>query len=271
MGSDCHDYIIGDPIISPLAHEAYFSEKIIQLPSYQANDNRIIPPPTTKSREDYGLPSDAFVFCSFNANYKITPSVFSTWMCILKSIPKSVLWLHCKNEIAITNLRNVATAYGIREDRLIFARTVPYDEHLSRHRLADLFLDTTPYNAGATASNALYCGLPLVTLAGRTFASRYGASLLTALGLPELITHDTEDYIAQCVRIATDRAYHAELKTKLAKNLETQLLFDTARFTASLEQAYQAIHTHYTRGQSPSHITVADLQSDNFCQSTANN
>lgn len=264
MGSDCHDYIIGDPIILPIAHESFFSEKIIQLPSYQANDNRIVPPQPKKTRADYGLPDGTFVFCSFNANYKITPFVFSLWMDILKRTPGSVLWLHCKNETAIENLRATAAASGVDRERLVFARTVPYEEHLSRHRFADLFLDTNPYNAGATASNALYNGLPLVTLAGKSFGSRYGASLLTALGLEEQIAWTPDEYVDKCIRIATDKPYHESLKARLATNLETHSLFDTARFTGNLEKAYRAIHRRQVGGLPPAHIVPADLETDNF-------
>lgn len=259
MSSDCYDYIVGDPVIAPFAHQHHFSEKIIHLPCYQANDDKLTVPATTQTRDDFGLPRDAFVFCSFNANYKITPAMFAAWMRILHLVPDSVLWLYCKRENAIANLRDAAAAHGIPDERLVFANGVPYLEHLARQRLADLFLDTTPYNAGATASNALYCGLPLVTYAGKAFCSRYGASLLTALGLPELITYSIEDYIALCARIATDGNYHAQIREKLAKNLQTQPLFNTRDFTANLEGAYRAIQARHQQGLRPDHIAVDDV------------
>ncbi|MBS1198865.1 MAG: repeat-containing protein, partial [Proteobacteria bacterium] len=259
MGSDCHDYIIGDQVMAPIEYEAHFTEKIIHLPCYQANDDKLEIPATTKSRADYDLPADAFVFCSFNANYKITPPIFAAWMQILHQVPGSVLWLHSKSETAINNLRSAAASLGISGDRLIFARTVPYLEHLARQRLADLFLDTTPYNAGATASNALYCGLPLVTLLGKSFCSRYGGSLLTALDMPELITHSIEEYVALCITIASDRIHHAKLKEKLANNLKTQPLFDTRTFTRNLEMAFRTIHTRHQQGLPPTHIGLAEM------------
>jgi predicted O-linked N-acetylglucosamine transferase (SPINDLY family) len=262
MGSRCHDYILADPVMAPIEHEAYFTEKIIQLPCYQANDDKLEVPPTVHSRADFGLPEDAFVFCSFNGNYKITPEMFSVWMRVLQQLPESVLWLHGKTETAINNLRQSAKSLGISGDRLIFARTLPYSEHLARQRLADLFLDTHPYNAGATASNALYCGLPLVTLLGRSFCSRYGGSLLTALDLPELITHSTEEYLALCIRLATDKMYHSSIKQKLESNVKDRPLFNTSVFTRNFEKAIQIVHTRHQERQHLKHITPADLLSE---------
>lgn len=258
MGSDCHDYIIGDATISPLAHESYFTEKIIQLPCYQANDDKVTIPETTKTRADVGLPENAFVFCSFNSNYKITPPIFTAWMSILHQVPDSVLWLHCKRDDVISrNLQAAAVAHGISAERLIIAPGVPYLKHLARHRLADLFLDTFPYNAGATASNALYSGLPLITYCGKSFCSRYGASLLTALNLQELITESIDDYIALSVRLARDRSLLADVKGKLARNVKEGPLFNTRAFTENLEQAYRAIHTRHRNGLKPDHIIVS--------------
>lgn len=254
MGSDCHDYIIGDPVIAPFSNQDHFSEKIIHLPCYQANDDKLVIPDTRKTRKDYDLPEEAFVFCSFNGNYKITPQMFSAWMEILRQTPDSVLWLYCK-QYAIDNLRLAAKAHGIDDSRLIFAKQVMLPEHLARQRLGDLFLDTYPYNAGATASNALYSGLPLITYLGRSFCSRYGASLLTALDLPELITHSIEDYIALSVHLATHADDYRELKEKLARNLKTRPLFNTEEFTRNLERAYCAIQSRHRQGLPTEHVS----------------
>ncbi|HWT51747.1 MAG TPA: hypothetical protein VN113_06165, partial [Caulobacter sp.] len=208
----------------------------VRLPLYQPNDALApaIPPP---SRAEAGLPDDAFVFCCFNNPAKITPETFGVWMKILKVAPTSVLWLYAGASGAEQNLRRQALEGGISPDRLVFAGPVPHAEHLARHALADLILDTWPYGAHTTASDALRMAIPVLTLPGRSFASRVGASLLTALGLPELIAADVEAYVAKAVNLATDSAALAALKERLGQAVETSAVFDPTAFARSLEAA----------------------------------
>jgi predicted O-linked N-acetylglucosamine transferase (SPINDLY family) len=204
LGAPYMDYIVADPIVIPDAQRTFFTEKVVHLPhSYQANDNRRAMSNRVFSRSDFGLPQDGFVFCCFNNNYKITPQTFDGWMRILAHVPGSVLWLIEDNALASNNLRKEAAARGIDPARLVFAARMEPDEHLARHRCADLFLDTLPYNAHTTASDALWAGLPLLTCAGGTFAGRVAASLLTNIGLPDLIASSQEDYERLAVAFAT--------------------------------------------------------------------
>jgi protein O-GlcNAc transferase len=207
------------------------------------------------SRSDCGLPSQGFVFCCFNNNYKILPGMFDCWIRILKQVNGSVLWLLDDNASASRNLRAEAVARGVSADRLVFAERVPLPEHLARHKSADLFLDTLPYNAHTTASDALWAGLPVLTCLGETFAGRVAASLLNAVGLPELIT--TRDAYEQ---VAVDLAQHPEkfttIKAKLAANRLTTPLFDTTLFTAHIEAAYTAMYERHQAGLAPDHIVV---------------
>jgi predicted O-linked N-acetylglucosamine transferase (SPINDLY family) len=190
------------------------------------------------TRADAGLPDDGFVFCCFNNNYKIAPPVFDVWMRLLRDIRGSVLWLFEDNAEALRNLRQEAERRGVSGERLVFARRVPSAEHLARHALADLFLDTLPYNAHTTASDALWAGLPLVTCTGATFAGRVATSLLHAIGLPELITSDLPAYEARARQLAAEPGELERLRAKLSKNRGTYPLFDTARFTRHLESAF---------------------------------
>jgi predicted O-linked N-acetylglucosamine transferase (SPINDLY family) len=220
------------------------------------NDTRrsIAEPGATRAGE--GLPRQGFVFCCFNNNYKITPGIFDGWMRILGRVEGSVLWLLQDNETAAANLRREATRRGIAATRLVFAARRPLPDHLARHRLADLFLDTMPCNAHTTASDALWAGLPVLTRMGATFASRVAASLLHAIGLPELVTETQEAYEATAVALATDPGALAGLKAKLASNRLTMPLFDTVRFTAHIEAAYRAMHRRYEQGLPPGEIHV---------------
>lgn len=234
------DYVIADAVTLPLGAESDWSEAVVRLPLYQPNDalGAVLPPP---SRTQAGLPGDAFVFCCFNNPSKITPATFAAWMAILKAAPESVLWLYAGAPGAAENLRAHAAAAGIAPDRLVFADPVPHADHLARHALADLVLDTWPYGAHTTASDALRMGGPLLTLPGASFASRVGASLLTALGLPELIAASEAAYIAKAVGLATDRTSLAVLKARLSKALETSGVFDPNLFARSLEAAFASM------------------------------
>jgi predicted O-linked N-acetylglucosamine transferase (SPINDLY family) len=202
------------------------------------------------------LPEDGFVFCCFNNNYKITAEVFDVWMRLLGALPGSVLWLLEDNQDARRNLEQAAAARGIAPARLVFAERMSHWDHLARHRLADLFLDTLPYNAHTTASDALWTGLPLVTCLGTTFAGRVGASLLHAVGLPELVTRSLAEYEALAFRLSTSRAELNAVRDKLARNRLTEPLFDSARFTRGIEAAYRRMFEMQQRGEAPRSFEV---------------
>jgi predicted O-linked N-acetylglucosamine transferase (SPINDLY family) len=257
MGAEYIDYLIADHIVVPDGSRALYAEKVVRLPgSYQVNDRHRTISERTFTRSELGLPADAFVFCCFNNSYKITPRTFDVWTRILRRTEGSVLWLIEDSSIAATNLRREAEARGIHPGRLVFAARTGLSEHLARHRNADLFLDTLPYNAHTTASDALWAGLPVLTLAGTAFASRVAASLLAAAGLPDLITTSSLQFEARAIELATDRAKHEEVRARLASNLETAPLFDTARFAAHLEAAYVAMFERSRAGLPPEHIDI---------------
>jgi predicted O-linked N-acetylglucosamine transferase (SPINDLY family) len=257
MGAPYMDYIVADPILIPPESREHYTEKIAYLPnSYQANDRKRRISDQEFTRAELGLPPTGFVFCCFNNNFKITPSTFDGWMRILARVEGSVLWLLEDNETAANNLRREAEARGVESGRLVFARRMALAEHLARHRLADLFIDTLPYNAHTTASDALWAGLPVLTRMGESFAGRVAASLLHAVGLPELIHATQEQYEAMAVELAGNAARLAELKDKLSRNRLTRPLFDTEQFTKHLEDAYTQMYRRHQAGLSPEHIYV---------------
>jgi predicted O-linked N-acetylglucosamine transferase (SPINDLY family) len=255
MGSPAYDYLIADAIV--IENPADYDERIVTLAgSYQPNDNRrAIAQPGT--RADHGLPNGAFVFCCFNQSYKIAPAVFAIWMRLLRTVPGSVLWLYAGNDQVAPHLRAQAQRHGIDPARLVFAGTLPQAEHLGRHVHADLFLDTFAVNAHTTASDALWAGLPVLTMAGRQFAARVGASLLHAVGLPDLVTHDPAAYEARALALATDPAALAEVRARLAANRLTHPLFDTPAFARRIEAAYATIWARHAAGLPPAAMTVA--------------
>ena len=256
-GADYMDYLIADQILIPESSRQFYTEKIVFLPdSYQVNDAKRRIAERIFTREELGLPQRGFVFCCFNNNYKIIPAIFDGWMRILMQVEGSVLWLIEDNSKAAENLRREATERGVDSDRLIFAKRMPLAEHLARHRLADLFLDTLPCNAHTTASDALWAGLPLLTLCGESFAARVAASLLHAIQLPELITTTQEEYEALAISLATNPAKLGKIRQKLEQNRLTASLFDTQRFTTHLEEAYSAMYERYQEGLSPEHIVL---------------
>ena len=258
MGAACYDYILGDPVVTPLAHAAFYSEKIVQLPhSYQVNDRQRAIAPQTPTRLEAGLSSAGFVFACFNNNYKTTPTVFGVWMRLLARVPGSVLWLLADNAETMVNLRREAEARGIAGDRLVFAGRVPLPEHLARHRLADLFLDTLPCNAHTTASDALWAGLPVLTCLGTTFAGRVAASLLTAIGLPELITSSLDAYETLAFQLATEPERLQAIRQKLLAQRDSAPLFDTPLFTAHLEKAYLQMVERHRQGLAPQDMVIA--------------
>jgi predicted O-linked N-acetylglucosamine transferase (SPINDLY family) len=230
------DYLIADRIVAP--HARAFSEKIVALPDsyFPVDTGRAIGRASTRAQA--GLPQDGFVFCSFNNNWKLTEPIFTIWMRLLKAVPASVLWLNQAGVKAKANLLQAAEKRGVEPHRLIFAQPAPLDAHLARHQLADLFLDTVPYNAHTTACDALWAGLPVLTLRGTAFAGRVAASLLSAVGLPELIAETEEDYEALALALAQGPARLSVLREKLAANRTTVPLFDTPRFARHLEAAY---------------------------------
>jgi protein O-GlcNAc transferase len=260
MGADYIDYVIADERIIARPQQDFYAEKAVCLPNtYQANnygDERFSFGKTC-TRMEAGLPETGFVFCCFNNNYKITPDIFDLWMRILKQRESSVLWLLEDNPAAAANLRKEAAARDVDPARLVFAPRMPSPEHLGRHRLADLFLDTLPYNAHTTASDALWAGLPVLTRIGETFAGRVAASLLSAIDLPELVTTSPEAYAALAVELTANPEKLAAIKDKLARNRLTTPLFDTERFTQHIEAAYMAMYARDQEGLPPEHIYVA--------------
>src|SRR5262249_39339191 len=228
MGADFIDYVIADEVVLPFDQQPFYSERIVHLPDcYQPNDRRRQIAGRTPARTEVGLPERGFIFCSFNNNWKIAPEVFDVWMRLLKAIGGSVLWLLRGNATAEQNLRKEAAARGVDPERLVFAPRIKLEDHLARHRLADLFLDTLPCNAHTTASDAFWAGLPVVTCRGKAFAGRVAASLLHAIGLPELVTSNMADYEALALTLACDPARLRDIKAKLARNRDTAPLFDT--------------------------------------------
>lgn len=258
LGAGFIDYILSDATVVPPEHRPFYTEKPVHLPgSYQPNDRGKAISDRCYTRAELGLPGDGFVFCCFNANYKILPPMFDVWMRILRSVEGSVLWLLADNAEAAANLHREATVRGIDPARLVFAPRMPLADHLARHACADLFLDTLPCNAHATASDALWAGLPLLTCIGQTFSGRVAASLLKAIGLPEMICATVAEYETTATRLATDPAALGMLKAKLANNRLTTPLFDTARYTRHLQAAYIAMHERHLAGLAPDHIAIA--------------
>ncbi|MEA2990923.1 MAG: hypothetical protein QOG83_3634 [Alphaproteobacteria bacterium] len=256
MGAPWIDYIVADPVLIPPGHEAHFSEKIIRLPnSYQPNDDKRSIGEGPR-RQACGLPDGAFVFCCFNQAFKITPEVFDEWMRLLDAAPGSVLWLLDTEPQAVATMRGEASARGVAPDRLIFAPGLPHAEHLARLRHADLALDCHPYGSHTTASDMLWAGVPLVALMGETFASRVSASILTAAGLPELITTSLDDHYRLALRLATDRAQLATLRSRVEVQRRGSALFDTPRFARDLESGLLAAFERHCRGLAPDHIAV---------------
>lgn len=252
MGSPYHQYIIGDEWTIPQDHELYYSERVLRLPCYQPNDRKRIVDTTPPQRSEHGLPEDAFVFCCFNAAHKVTRYSFERWMAILNQTPNSVLWLLDYNTETNTRLRAAAESYGVSGERLIFAKKTANPRHLARYPLADLFLDTAPYGAHTTASDALWMGVPVLTYMGRSFASRVCGSLVRAAGVPELITTSPEAFIARAVALATtDRLGLQELRQRLIANRDTCTLFDIEGLARNLEALYVQMADEYRAGALP--------------------
>ena len=252
LGAPYMDYLIADETVIPKESSQYYVEKIAYMPnSYQANDSKRVISNREFSRRELSLPEKGFVFCCFNNNYKITPQVFNCWMRILNAVEGSVLWLIEDNVFAKNNLKAQAQQRGISPDRIIFASRLPLPEHLARHRYANLFLDTLPYNAHTTASDALWVGLPVLTSEGNTFPGRVASSLLRALDLPELITHSIQGYEALAIELAKNPGKLKVIQNKLLTNRLEQSLFNTQLFTRNLEILYQKMYDRYQANLGP--------------------
>ena len=262
MGADYIDYLIADATVIPDSSKPYYTEKIVHLPnsyyptSYQVRDfNRSIKGRAV-TRTDAELPNDAFIYCCFNGHFKIALSMFDCWMRILRKVEGGVLWLLEGSPRAASNLRKEAATRGINPERLVFAKRLSLPDHLARHGLADLFLDTLPYNAHTTASDALWAGLPVLTQMGETFAGRVAASLLKAVDLPELITATPQAYENLAIELANSPEKFAAIRQKLANNRLTTPLFDTKLITRHIEAGYTAMYERYQAGLPPDHIYV---------------
>jgi predicted O-linked N-acetylglucosamine transferase (SPINDLY family) len=233
----------------------HYGEQLALLPCYQPNDRKR-PVGKKPTRAEAGLPEQGFVFCCFNQTFKITPDIFTIWVRLLQAVPNSVLWLLECNRWAKENLHKEAQAGGVDPSRLIFAPRVPIPDHLARHTLADLFLDTLPYNAHTTASDALWMGVPVVTCPGATFTSRVAGSLLHAAGLPELITSSLADYESLALKLAREPGALQALKDKLQTTRDNMPLFDMPTFARKLEQAYQHMWQRFKNGEPPASFSV---------------
>ena len=258
-GSGFFDYIIVDPIVAPQNHASFYSEQLVYMPDcYQVNNKDQIISNKSWSKADFGIPDDAFVFCCFCSKYKLDPTMFGSWMRILKKVSHGVLWLIGGNNAAEKKLKKRAQSLSINAARLVFAPPLPKDDHLARLRLADLALDTRTVNGAATTSDALWAGVPVLTLQGGHFASRMSSSILSAINLPELITKNLETYESRAICLARNQAELNSLRLKLLQNRTTEPLFDTSRFTLNLESAYQEMWKIFLSAEKPRQICVAE-------------
>lgn len=256
MGTPYHHYLIADPFIIPPDLEIYYSEKVVRLPCYQPNDRKRIIAEKRPTRAEVGLPENAFVFCSLNGMQKITPRAFQRWMAILRQVPGSVLWLLSGTDDANERLRKTATNHGVAAERVVFAQKLPNPEHLARYPLADLFLDSLPYGSHTTAADSLWMNVPILTLSGRSFASRVCASLVRAAGVGELVCSTAEDYVARAVELGQNREKLAAIKSKLTDGRDSCLLFDTPQLVLHLEELYRKMWSDFKNGKLP----VPDLR-----------
>lgn len=254
MGARFMDYLVADEVIVPAAYRRFYVEKIAYLPTYQVNDSKRPVPERAFTRAELGLPVNGFVFCCFNASFKISPESFDSWMRILAAVPGSTLLLLGDSITTRQNLRREAAARGIEPNRLVFAGRASYVDYLARYRAADLFLDTHPYNAGTTASDALWMGVPVLTYPGEAFASRVAASILTAAGLPQLIASDRSDYERLAIEFAGNPSLLEQIRRAMAAARGSAPLFDAPRFARNLESLFQRMHERHHLGLLPEHL-----------------
>jgi predicted O-linked N-acetylglucosamine transferase (SPINDLY family) len=245
MGTPHHHYIIADNEIIPPEHEKYYSERVLRLPCYQPTDRRRLVASPLPSRSDAGLTDDAFVYCCFNAAHKITLATFQYWMAILLRVPHAVLWLLSSDAATDERLRQQAINHGVSAERLVFAPRLPNADHLARYPLADLFLDTSPYGAHTTASDALWMGVPVLTMAGRSFAGRVCASLVRAAGLAELVCDCRDEYADLAVELASRPDRLRALRDRLRAGRDDCLLFDMPLLVTRLEALYEQMWNEY--------------------------
>lgn len=258
MGSDYYDYILADKQVIPVEQQRFYTEKVAYLPdAYLPTDRSVQISDRTPTRAECGLPDQGFVFCSFSHDYKISPPLFDIWMRLLSQVPGSVLWLMARGELAQGNLRKEAAARGVDPQRLVFAGRVPLvEDHLARYRQADLFLDTHPYNAHTTAADALMAGLPVLTCMGNAFPARVAGSLLTALCMPELITHSPEEYENLALTLATQPARLADIRARVKDHVASRELFDTAAFCRYVEATFVSMWRQYQLGNVPDGLSL---------------
>ena len=257
LGADYMDYILADRVVIPETERGFYSEQVVYLPgSYQANDSRRAIADAAPARGAFGLPERGFVFCNFNQSYKLTPDIFAVWTRILRAVDGSVLWLWETGPAVARNLRAAAADAGVAPERLVFAAHLPAAQHLARLRLADLVLDTLPYNAHTSASDALWAGAPVLTCRGTAFAGRVAASLLMAVGLSELVTESLHDYESLAIKLARDAALIGSMRAKLAINRDTAPLFDTGGFRKAIEAAFTTMVEIHRRGEAPRGFSV---------------
>jgi len=262
MGSDVIDYVLVDRLVAPADEQPYFTERLVQLPDcYQVNDRRRPIAPRTPTREECGLPENGIVFCCFNSAYKITPPIFNIWMRLLAGVPGSVLWLLETNATAVGNLRREAEArLEGAAARLVFAPSLANREHLARLGVADLFLDTLPYNAHTLSSDALWAGCPVITCTGHAFPGRVAASLLLAIELPELVTDSLAGYEALALELARQPDRLRSVREKLRANRLTTALFDSRRFTRHIESAFETMWRAHVAGELPRVFAVTPIE-----------
>ena len=254
MGADYYDYLLAGQGMIPEINQKYFTEKIVYLPSYQVNDSKELLPDKTFTKRELGLPEKGFVFCCFNHTYKITPAALDSWARILAEVKESVLFIYVDNDIAKTNLIKEIVTRNINADRLIFGERLAKSDYLARYKAADLFLDTRPYNAGTTGSDALRMGLPVLTLEGNSFNSREAATILRSINLPELITSSDKEYESLAIELGNNPEKIKLIKEKLVSNLSISPLYNTPLFTKNLESAYTKMYHRYKQGLKPDHI-----------------
>lgn len=256
MGGEYMDYLLTDKTVCPEGSQPHYAEKMAYLPHcFMPHDSTQEISLKLFTRQEFSLSESSFVFCCFNNHYKINPRVFDVWMRLLQKVPGSVLWLSDGNQGAKDNLRKEATARGIDSSRIVFARRLEsMAEHLARYRLADLFIDTLPYNAHTTACDALWAGVPVLTCTGESFASRVAASQLNAIGLPELVTSTLAEYEALALELVTNPSKLAAIRQKLSANRLSTPLFDTPRLAKDIEQIYRAMYERHLDGLPPEHI-----------------
>jgi predicted O-linked N-acetylglucosamine transferase (SPINDLY family) len=260
VGTSFHNYIIADDFIIPPEFEIYYSEKIARLPCYQPNYRKRLVADHCPTRHEAGLPETAMVYCAFNGQHKITPYTWRRWMSILRAVEGSVLWLLESTEAINGQLRRLAENHGVAAERIIFAKRIGNADHLARYRLADLFLDTAPYGAHTTASDAMWMGVPIITLVGRSFASRVCGSIMRSAGLPDLICSSGEDYVAMAIDLGLNRDKLIAYRQRLVSARDSSVLFDTPLLVRCLEQLFTTMWRDYVQGeQFPPDLTNLDL------------